>query len=86
MRASPRRDDFGAYRLGPDVQTANDFSMAMTTDFDAIDFPPQTLLPTTEARGAGWRCLSPSAGKDAVFCRSFQGVFSPNCQVLPSLF
>ena len=44
------------YRFGSDVQAANDFALTMTTDFGAIDFPAQTLLPTTETRlPSGWR-------------------------------
>lgn len=38
------------------VESVRDFTMIMTTNFDAIDFPPQTLAPTTETRsGGGWR-------------------------------
>jgi hypothetical protein len=45
-----------AYRFGDGVQSVGDFSLTMTTNFDAIDFPPQTLLPVTEDRsGDGWR-------------------------------
>lgn len=45
------------YRFGGDgVQSARDFSLGMTTNFTAIDFPPQTLLPTAEeARKNGWQ-------------------------------
>jgi inner membrane protein involved in colicin E2 resistance len=44
-----------AYRFGNGVQSVNDFSMTMATNFDAIDFPSQTLLPTEERRiGKGW--------------------------------
>ncbi len=38
------------YRFGTDVSSVNDLSLVMTTNFDAIDFPPQTLLPTVEQR------------------------------------
>jgi inner membrane protein involved in colicin E2 resistance len=45
-----------SYRFGSDVQSVNDFALTMTTNFDAIDFPPQTLLPSSEERqGRGWR-------------------------------
>ena len=33
-----------------------DFDLTMTTDFQAIDFPPRTLLPTSEvSQGDGWK-------------------------------
>lgn len=45
-----------AYRFGTDVESIRDFGLTMTTNFDAIDFPPQTLLPVSEERLArGWR-------------------------------
>lgn len=38
------------------VESVNDFTLTMTTNFKAIDFPPQTLLPVTETpAGDGWR-------------------------------
>ena len=38
------------------IAPVNDFSLTMTTDFTAIDFPPQTLLPVSEtATRSGWR-------------------------------
>ncbi len=44
------------YRFGDGVESAGDFSLRMATNFNAIDFPPQTLLPTAEERdGDGWR-------------------------------
>lgn len=45
------------YRFGNDVTAVNDFTLVMTTDFGAIDFPPQTLLPDPpeERDGKGWR-------------------------------
>jgi Inner membrane protein CreD len=44
------------YCFGRDVQSVDDFGLTMTTNFDAIDFPPQTLLPVSETRsGEGWR-------------------------------
>lgn len=44
------------YRFGNDVASVNDFSLTMSTNFSAIDFPPQTLLPVSEERaGNGWR-------------------------------
>ncbi|HTA37880.1 MAG TPA: inner membrane CreD family protein [Candidatus Acidoferrales bacterium] len=46
------------YRFGDGVQSLSNFSLAMTTDFSAIDFPPKTLLPVSEARyGNGWRLV-----------------------------
>jgi inner membrane protein involved in colicin E2 resistance len=44
------------YRFGNDVESVRDFALTMRTDFDAIDFPPQTLLPVAEQRlRKGWR-------------------------------
>ncbi len=44
------------YRFGSDVESVRDFALTMKTDFDAIDFPPQTLLPVVEQRfPKGWR-------------------------------
>lgn len=46
------------YRPSSDgsVQSLRDFSMTMTTNFSAIDFPPNTLLPVSEQPlGNGWR-------------------------------
>jgi inner membrane protein involved in colicin E2 resistance len=44
------------YRFGDGVQSVNDFALSMTTNFNAIDFPPQTLLPSSEEpQGNGWR-------------------------------
>ncbi|MGC1381898.1 MAG: inner membrane CreD family protein [Candidatus Baltobacteraceae bacterium] len=47
------------YRFGSDVVSIRDFALTMTTNFNAIDFPPQTLLPNSEAtfqsgRRLGW--------------------------------
>jgi hypothetical protein len=43
------------YRFGDNVSTVRNFRLAMRTNFAAIDFPPQTLAPTTERRsGDGW--------------------------------
>jgi hypothetical protein len=45
-----------SYRFGSDVASVNDFSLTMTTNFDAIDFPAQALLPVVERRlPKGWR-------------------------------
>ena len=45
-----------SYRFGNDVESVRDFALTMRTDFDAIDFPPQTLLPVAEQRlRKGWR-------------------------------
>jgi inner membrane protein involved in colicin E2 resistance len=44
------------YRFGTDVAAIRDLALTMTTNFDAIDFPPQALLPVSEERLArGWR-------------------------------
>ncbi len=38
------------------VGSVNDFVLTMTTNFRSIDFPPRTLLPTSEQNeGNGWR-------------------------------
>lgn len=44
------------YRFKKDgVQSVNDFRMSMNTNFAAIDFPPDTLLPTSEhPTGSGY--------------------------------
>ena len=48
--------DSWQYRFGDGVQSLDDFSLTMTTNFSAIDFPPKTLLPVKEeAVGNGWR-------------------------------
>jgi inner membrane protein involved in colicin E2 resistance len=48
--------DSWAYRFGNGVQSVSDFSLTMTTNFDAIDFPPRTLLPVDEEKlGNAWR-------------------------------
>ncbi|HEY9086470.1 MAG TPA: inner membrane CreD family protein [Candidatus Tyrphobacter sp.] len=39
-----------------EVESVNDFALTMTTNFHAIDFPVQMLLPVTEqSLGQGWR-------------------------------
>ncbi|HEY1867840.1 MAG TPA: hypothetical protein VGG70_06045, partial [Candidatus Cybelea sp.] len=44
------------YCLGNGVNAVNDFALTMATNFNAIDFPSDTLLPTSEERLArGWR-------------------------------
>lgn len=44
------------YRFGNGVNAVNDFDLSMTTNFEAIDFPSQTLLPVAERRtGNGWQ-------------------------------
>ncbi|MBV8196848.1 MAG: inner membrane CreD family protein [Candidatus Eremiobacteraeota bacterium] len=44
------------YRFGDGVQSVRDFSLAMDTNFAAIDFPAHTLLPVRETRaGKGYR-------------------------------
>jgi inner membrane protein involved in colicin E2 resistance len=48
--------DSWQYRFGDGVQSLDDFSLTMTTNFSAIDFPPKTLLPVKEeAVDGGWR-------------------------------
>ena len=48
--------DSWAYHFGKGVQPVRDFSLTMNKNFDAIDFPPQTLLPVSEDRlGNAWR-------------------------------
>ena len=52
---SSRGMETWSYCFGSGVQSINDFALAMTTNFDAIDFPSQTLLPVDEVRsGKGW--------------------------------
>jgi inner membrane protein involved in colicin E2 resistance len=42
--------------VGKGVGSVNDFVLTMKTNFKSIDFPPRTLLPTSEqAEGNGWR-------------------------------
>ncbi len=44
------------YQFKDDVESVHDFNLTMNTNFKAIDFPPKTLLPTSEvSNGAGWR-------------------------------
>ncbi len=44
------------YCLGNGVNAVNDLTLTMATNFNAIDFPPNTLLPTSEERlSHGWR-------------------------------
>ena len=44
------------YRFGDHVEQASDFELTMNTDFEAIDFPRQSLSPTRKERTAeGWR-------------------------------
>lgn len=44
------------YRFRNGVAPVDDFALTMTTNFKAVDFPPQTLLPVTETPvGDGWR-------------------------------
>ncbi|HUO84049.1 MAG TPA: inner membrane CreD family protein [Thermoanaerobaculia bacterium] len=45
-----------AYTFGEGVGQVRDFQLTMTTDFAAIDFPDETLSPTSkEKEGEGWR-------------------------------
>jgi len=44
------------YVLGNDVAEVRDFSLVMTTNFDDIDFPENTLSPTAKQQeGGGWK-------------------------------
>lgn len=44
------------YVLGSDVAEVRDFSLVMTTNFDDIDFPENTLSPTEKQKeGSGWK-------------------------------
>jgi inner membrane protein involved in colicin E2 resistance len=46
--------DFKADQSGAtSVESVRDFAMTMTTNFDAIDFPTQSLPPTLETRSGG---------------------------------
>jgi Inner membrane protein CreD len=54
--ASRGRDQW-LYRFGDGVSAVTDFGMNVTTNFDAIDFPARTLLPTTESTTHGGRNL-----------------------------
>ncbi|HZY97090.1 MAG TPA: inner membrane CreD family protein [Candidatus Cybelea sp.] len=45
------------YRFGSGVESVNDFALTMTTNFNAIDFPPQTLLPNSEEQFGNGRRL-----------------------------
>jgi len=45
-----------SYQFGSGVSAIKNFSLTMTMNFDAIDFPPQSLAPTEETRlPAGYR-------------------------------
>jgi hypothetical protein len=44
------------YDFGEEVEQVRDFSMTLTTDFDSIDFPQNSISPTTKSReGKGWK-------------------------------
>ena len=44
------------YKLGDDIAQVRDFSLRMHTNFDDIDFPMNTLSPTTKQQtGDGWQ-------------------------------
>lgn len=48
--------DRWSYRFGDSVSRIRDFHLAMTTDFRDIDFPVQSLSPTSKtASGKGWK-------------------------------
>ncbi len=43
------------YDFGKDVSQVKDFRLVMTTDFDRIDFPPNSIAPTSKKQvGRGW--------------------------------
>lgn len=45
-----------SYAFGTDINRVRNFSLAMTTDFDEIDFPEGTISPTGKRRTeTGWR-------------------------------
>lgn len=44
------------YNFGDAVSQINDFSLTLTTDFDGIDFPDNTMAPAEKQRaGSGWK-------------------------------
>ncbi|MCR4399229.1 MAG: hypothetical protein NUV93_09750, partial [Firmicutes bacterium] len=48
--------DTWTYSFGKGASQVRDFSLVMTTDFKAIDFPPRTISPTSKEETAdGWR-------------------------------
>lgn len=47
--------DTWRYSFGGDVAQVRDFALSLRTDFDAVDFPDNTLSPTDKRRsGGGW--------------------------------
>jgi hypothetical protein len=47
--------DNWTYKFGGEVNQVRNFSLQMRTNFDAIDFPENTLSPTEkQANGSGW--------------------------------
>jgi len=53
---SSRGTESWTYRFGKGTQSINDFALIMTTNFNNIDFPPNTLLPVSEQTSPdGWR-------------------------------
>ncbi|MFH1573029.1 MAG: inner membrane CreD family protein [Acidobacteriota bacterium] len=47
--------DSWAYRFGSDVEQVREFTLQMKTNFEAIDFPDNTMSPTSKERtGEGW--------------------------------
>ena len=53
---SSRGTDSWSYRFKKGVESINDFGLTMNTNFKAIDFPPNTLLPVSEqTTSQGWR-------------------------------
>ena len=48
--------DFWRYKFGDGVGQVRDFQLLLTTNFEAIDFPENTLSPTRRERsGNGWK-------------------------------
>ncbi|MEP7365337.1 MAG: inner membrane CreD family protein [Acidobacteriota bacterium] len=48
--------DFWRYKFGEGVGQVRDFQLSMTTNFEGIDFPENTLSPTQRTRsGDGWK-------------------------------
>jgi Inner membrane protein CreD len=51
-----RGSESWVYELGDGVASAKNVALTMTTNFKSIDFPPKTLLPTSEVpQGDGWK-------------------------------
>lgn len=58
VRYRSRGLDSWSYAFGEKVSSVDDFVLRMKTNFDKIDFPPDTVSPTTEQRTpAGWNIV-----------------------------